>query len=68
MVEEDGLTDEKVPMLQKCGGGTVGSLPNGSIKPTLAERRNGLAHGDPFRHCPGAGSEKLTKARAGRGA
>jgi hypothetical protein len=55
MVEQDGLTDQKVPMLQKCGGGTVVGLLTGKSKPTLAERRNGLAHGDPF-GLSGAGS------------
>jgi hypothetical protein len=55
MVEQDGLTDQKVPMLQKCGGGTVVGLLIGKSKPTLAERQNGLAHGDPF-GLSGAGS------------
>ncbi len=55
MVEEDGLTDPEVPMLQRCGGGTVVGFLKGESKPTLAERRNGLAHGDPF-GASGAGS------------
>lgn len=59
VVERDGLTDAKVPMLQRCGGGTVVGFLTGECKPTLAERRNGLAHGDPFgtsgagSYCPG---------------
>jgi hypothetical protein len=34
-------------MLQRCGGGTVVGCLTGECKPTLADRRNGLAHGDP---------------------
>jgi hypothetical protein len=55
IVEEDGLTDARVPMLQRCGGGTVVGFLTGECRPTLAERRNGLAHGDAF-GMSGAGS------------
>jgi hypothetical protein len=48
MAEQDGLTDAKVPMLQRCGGGTVVGFLTGECKPSLAERRNDLAHGAPF--------------------
>ncbi|WP_159732644.1 hypothetical protein [Methylosinus sp. Ce-a6] len=48
MVKSDSLTDAKIPMLQRCGGGTVVGFLTGESKPSLAERRNGLAHGDPF--------------------
>jgi hypothetical protein len=48
MVEHDGLTDAKVPMLQRCGGGTVVGFLTGQCKPSLAERRNDFAHGAPF--------------------
>jgi hypothetical protein len=48
MVEQDGLTDAKVPMLQRCGGGTVVGFLTGECKPSLAKRRNDLAHGAPF--------------------
>jgi hypothetical protein len=48
MVTHDGLTDAKVPMLQRCGGGTVVGFLTGEYKPGLAERRNDLAHGAPF--------------------
>ena len=48
MVEHDGLTDAKVPMLQRCGGGTVVGFLAGKCKPSLAKRRNDLAHGAPF--------------------
>lgn len=47
MVEEDGLTDAQIPMIAKCGGNAIGQLI-GETKPTLAERRNKIAHGDPF--------------------
>ena len=43
----DGLTDDKVPMVQRCGGSIIGFV-NGDIRPSLAERRNMMAHGDPF--------------------
>jgi hypothetical protein len=54
-VEQDSLTDAKVPMLQRCGAGSVVGFLTGELHPTLAERRNGLAHGDPF-GMSGAGS------------
>jgi hypothetical protein len=43
----DGLTDDKIPMVQRCGGSVIGFI-DGSNKPGLAERRNIMAHGDPF--------------------
>jgi hypothetical protein len=48
MVKEDGLTDAKIPILQRCGGGTAVGFLTGANRPTLAERRNGFAHGEPF--------------------
>ncbi|ACI52508.1 hypothetical protein Gdia_2775 [Gluconacetobacter diazotrophicus PA1 5] len=47
MVEVDGLTDAQIPMVVRCGGTALGQL-TGDTRPTLAERRNALAHGDPF--------------------
>jgi hypothetical protein len=47
MVVQDGLTDAKIPMIQRCGGSAVGFL-TGDNKPSLNKIRNGLAHGDPF--------------------
>ncbi len=47
MVENDGLTDAQIPMVVRCGGSALGQL-TGATRPTLAERRNALAHGDPF--------------------
>lgn len=51
MVTKDGLTDADIPMVVRCGGTAVGQLV-GSVKPTLADRRNTLAHGDPFEGLP----------------
>jgi hypothetical protein len=48
MVKEDGLTDEQIPLNQRCGGGKVIGFLTGEHKPSLAERRNGMAHGDPY--------------------
>jgi hypothetical protein len=45
--DEDGLTDDKPPMIQRCGSCAIGFL-NGESQPTLAETRNKLAHGYPF--------------------
>jgi hypothetical protein len=47
MVEVDGLTDADIPMVVRCGGTAIGQL-TGAVRPSLAERRNALAHGDPF--------------------
>ena len=47
MVENDGRTDAQIPMVVRCGGSALGQL-TGATRPTLAERRNALAHGDPF--------------------
>lgn len=47
MVEVDGLTDDKIPLVQKSGGSVVGRL-TGETGPTLAEMRNIRAHGNPF--------------------
>jgi hypothetical protein len=47
MVEVDGLADTDIPMIARCGGMAIGQL-TGEIRPSLAERRNALAHGDPF--------------------
>jgi hypothetical protein len=62
MVEHDGLTDDKVPMNQRCGRGSVvvGRLM-GHLKPSLAEIRNSMAHGDPFDSLPWAGLLELVR-------
>ncbi|WP_438382319.1 hypothetical protein ABHV46_00920 [Asaia sp. BMEF1] len=60
MVESDGLTDDRIPMIVRCGGTAVGQLI-GATRPTLAERRNALAHGDPFDGLPISGLLELVR-------
>jgi hypothetical protein len=60
MVEVDGLSDAQIPMLTRCEGTAVGQL-TGETRPTLAERRNTLAHGDPFEGPPTAGLLELVR-------
>jgi hypothetical protein len=44
----EGLTDEKIAMNHRCGGGSVVAMLIGKRKPGLAEIRNTQAHGHPF--------------------
>lgn len=62
MVAHDGLTDGKVPMNERCGRASVvvGRL-TGDLKPSLAEIRNSLAHGDPFDSGPMGGLLELAR-------
>lgn len=60
MVESDGLTDTDIPMVVKCRGTAIGQL-TGETEPTLADRRNLLAHGDPFDGWPTAGLIELVR-------
>ncbi len=60
MVEADGLSDAQIPMVVRCGGTAIGQL-TGAAKPTLAERRNSLAHGDPFDGLPTGGLLELVR-------
>lgn len=60
MVESDGLTDAQIPMVTRCGGTAVDQL-TGETRPTLAERRNTLAHGDPFEGLPTGGLLELVR-------
>ena len=60
MVEIDGLTDAAIPMVVRCNGTAVGQL-TGDTHPTLAERRNSLAHGDPFEGLPTGGLLELAR-------
>ena len=60
MVDSDGLTDSQIPMVMRCGGTAVGQL-TGETSPTLAERRNTLAHGDPFEGLPTGGLLELVR-------
>jgi hypothetical protein len=58
--KHDGLTDEKIPMVKRCGGSAIGML-NGKTRPALAEIRNQLAHGYPFDGFPYAGLLELVR-------
>ena len=60
MVVSDGLTDAQIPMVVRCGGTAIGQL-TGAARPTLAERRNTLAHGDPFEGLPTGGLLELVR-------
>ncbi|MEQ1756043.1 MAG: hypothetical protein ABL973_18115 [Micropepsaceae bacterium] len=60
MVDSDGLTDAQIPIVVRCGGTAVGQL-TGETHPTLAERRNALAHGDPFDGLPTGGLLELVR-------
>ncbi|AIO36376.1 hypothetical protein DM39_4173 [Burkholderia cenocepacia] len=60
MVNTDGLTDEQIPMISRCGGSAIGQLI-GTTKPTLAQRRNAMAHGDPFDGLPVGGLIELVR-------
>lgn len=60
MVTKDGLTDDQIPMIVRCGGTAIGQL-TGETKPTLADRRNALAHGDPFDGLPTGGLLELVR-------
>jgi hypothetical protein len=60
MVDCDGLTDAQIPMVVGCGGTALGQL-TGDTHPTVAERRNALAHGDPFDGLPTGGLLELVK-------
>jgi hypothetical protein len=58
MVTADELTDSDIPMVVRCGGTAIGQLV-GDVHPTLAERWNTLAHGDPFDGLPTSGLLEL---------
>lgn len=60
MVEVDGLTDSDVPLVRRCGGSAVKRL-TGEVRPTLADIRNSLAHGDPFDGLPQAGLIEMVR-------
>jgi len=60
MVEGDFLTDDKLPIVQKYGGSVIGFL-TGEAKPTLADRRNDLAHGYAFDGWPCGGLLEVTR-------
>ncbi len=46
MVNHDGLTEEQIPLNQRCGPpSSVLGLLTGETTPSLADIRNDLAHG-----------------------
>lgn len=59
-LQKDGLTNEKIPMVRRSGGNAVGFV-TGKNQPSLADRRNDLAHGDPFDAMPCAGLLELVR-------
>ena len=49
-------------MISRCGGSAIDHLTgDGGLKPTLAQRRNSLAHGDPFEGTPVSGLLELVR-------
>lgn len=60
MVEADGLTDAQIPVVARCGGTAIGQL-TGDTNPSLAQRRNAMAHGDPFDGMPVGGLLELVR-------
>jgi hypothetical protein len=59
-LQRDGLTDAKIPMVVRSGGTAIGFV-TGKNTPSLAERRNDLAHGDPFDAMPCGGLLELVR-------
>jgi hypothetical protein len=60
MPEHDELTDDKLPIIRRCGGSVV-TLLTGARRPSLANIRNEMAHGDPFDGLPWAGLIELVR-------
>lgn len=60
LVEKEGLTDAQIPIIARCGGTAIGQL-TGDTKQTLEERRNVMAHGDPFDGMPTSGLIELVR-------
>lgn len=72
LVDGDGLTDAQLPFTQHYGGSIISALRRGratrgesnsgnASRPTLAEIRNSLAHGDPFDGLPWSGLLELVR-------
>lgn len=60
MVDVDGLDDAHIPMIVRTGGTAIGFV-TGASKPSLSQRRNGMAHGDPFDGLPIGGLLELVR-------
>jgi len=56
----DGLTDDKIPLVRRCGS-SVTALLNGDRERGLVALRNKQAHGDPFDGFPCAGLLELVR-------
>jgi hypothetical protein len=70
MVEQDGLSDDKIGLCKRTGGNVVsllivrdvrGSTDENVRTQRLSEIRNGLAHGDPFDSLPWSGLLELVR-------
>jgi hypothetical protein len=60
MVDVDGLEDAHIPMIVRTGGTAIGFV-TGASEPSLSQRRNGMAHGDPFDGLPVGGLLELVR-------
>lgn len=60
IVSADGLTDQKIPVIARCGGTAIAFL-TGDARPSLADRRNDLAHGEPLGAHPVGGLFELVR-------
>jgi hypothetical protein len=60
LVDVDGLDDTRIPMIVRTGGSAIGFV-TGASKPSLNQRRNGMAHGDPFDGLPVGGLLELVR-------
>jgi hypothetical protein len=58
VVEVEGVTDRSLPRTHRTGGRVV-DLLTGTRKPSLAQIRNQLAHGEPFNGLPWGGLLEL---------
>lgn len=58
--DHDGLSDAKLPMVQRSGGTAIEFL-TGKAHPSLNEIRNSLAHGYPFDGLPYGGLLELVR-------
>ena len=62
MVDHDGLTEDLIPMNQRCGPPSKAlGMVTGETRPSLWDIRNDLAHGAPFRELPWAGLLELVR-------
>jgi hypothetical protein len=57
---DQGLADRDIPMVRRSGGTVIGFL-TGENQPSLSQRRNLLAHGDPFDGLPCSGLLELVR-------